>query len=107
MERFEDETDLLIVGGGPAGMSAAIRAKQIAEKEGKELRVCLVEKASEVGGHILSGACIETVALNELIPNWKELGAPLNTPVKEDRFGFLTETGRLAIPILPGNYSSV
>lgn len=104
MERTEDETDILIVGGGPAGMSAAIRAKQLAEKEGKEIRVCLVEKASEVGGHILSGACIEPVALNELIPNWKELGAPLNTPVEQDRFGFLTETGRIPIPILPGQF---
>lgn len=102
MERFEDVTDLLIVGGGPAGMSAAIRAKQLAEKDGKELRVCVVEKASEVGGHILSGACIEPVALNELIPDWKEKGAPLNTPVVEDRFGLLTETGRIPIPILPG-----
>lgn len=106
MERFEDETDILIVGGGPAGMSAAIRAKQIAEKEGKEIRVCVVEKASEVGGHILSGACIEPVALNELIPNWKELGAPLNTPVKQDRFGILTKTGRIPVPILPGNICS-
>ncbi|XP_022901839.2 electron transfer flavoprotein-ubiquinone oxidoreductase, mitochondrial [Onthophagus taurus] len=101
-ERFEDETDLLIIGGGPAGMSAAIRAKQLAEKEGKELRVCVVEKAAEVGGHILSGACIETAALNELIPDWKEKGAPLNTPVVKDRFGILTQTGRIPIPIIPG-----
>lgn len=68
MERFVDEADLLIVGGGPAGFSAAIRAKQIAAEKGQELRVCLVEKASEVGGHILSGACLDPVALNELIP---------------------------------------
>lgn len=102
MERFEDQTDLLIIGGGPAGMAAAVRAKQIAEKEGKELRVCVVEKAAEAGGHILSGACIDPIALNELIPDWKEKGAPLNTPVTEDKFGFLTETGRIPIPILPG-----
>ncbi|KAI4462469.1 electron transfer flavoprotein-ubiquinone oxidoreductase [Holotrichia oblita] len=102
MERFQDETDLLIIGGGPAGMSAAIRAKQLAEQDGKELRVCVVEKAAEAGGHILSGACIEPVALNELIPDWKEKGAPLNTPVQKDRFGLLTQTGRISIPIVPG-----
>lgn len=102
MERFADETDILIVGGGPAGMCAAIRAKQLAEKDGKELRVCLVEKASEVGGHILSGAVIQPSALNELIPDWKEKGAPLKTPVKEDKFGFLTASGRIPIPVLPG-----
>ncbi|GLV35213.1 Electron transfer flavoprotein-ubiquinone oxidoreductase [Carabus blaptoides fortunei] len=102
MERFTDETDILIVGGGPAGMAAAIRARQLAEQDGKELRVTLVEKASEVGGHILSGACIEPIALNELIPDWKEKGAPLNTPVTVDKMGLLTETGRIPIPILPG-----
>ncbi|GLH01899.1 Electron transfer flavoprotein-ubiquinone oxidoreductase, mitochondrial [Gryllus bimaculatus] len=102
MERYVDEADILVVGGGPAGMSAAIRLKQLAEQNGKELRVCLVEKASEMGGHILSGACIEPNALNELIPDWKEKGAPLNTPVTEDKFGILTETSRIAIPILPG-----
>lgn len=102
MERFSDETDVLIVGGGPAGMSAAIRLKQLAEKEGKELRVCLVEKAGEVGGHILSGAVIQPTALNELIPDWKEKGAPLNTPVKEDKFAYLTQSGRIPIPVLPG-----
>lgn len=102
MERFQDETDVLIVGGGPAGMSAAIKIKQLAEKDGKELRVCLVEKAAEVGGHILSGAVIQTNALEELIPDWKEKGAPLNTPVTKDKFGFLTRTGRINIPIFPG-----
>lgn len=102
MERFEDQTDLLIVGGGPAGLSAAIRAKQLAEKDGKEVRVCLVEKAAEIGGHILSGACIDPVALNELIPDWKEKGAPLNTPVTKDVFNFLTKSSAIPIPILPG-----
>lgn len=102
MERFVDETDLLIVGGGPAGLSAAIQARKIAEKLGKELRVTLVEKASMIGGHILSGACIDPIALNELIPNWKELNAPLNTPVTADKFAFLTEKGRFSIPILKG-----
>ncbi|CAG9766451.1 unnamed protein product [Ceutorhynchus assimilis] len=102
MERFVDETDILIVGGGPAGMSAAIRAKQLAEKDGKELRVCVVEKASEVGGHILSGAVLQPTALNELIPDWKEKGAPLKTPVTEDKFAFLTGSGRIPIPVIPG-----
>ncbi|KAJ8965630.1 hypothetical protein NQ317_017419 [Molorchus minor] len=102
MERFADETDVLIIGGGPAGLSAAIRAKQLAEKDGKELRVCVVEKAAEVGGHILSGAVLQPTALNELIPDWKEKGAPLNTPVKEDKFSFLTKSGRIPIPVLPG-----
>ncbi|XP_063927627.1 electron transfer flavoprotein-ubiquinone oxidoreductase, mitochondrial [Zophobas morio] len=102
MERFADETDILIIGGGPAGMSAAIRAKQLAEKDGKELRVCVVEKASQVGGHILSGAVIQPTALDELIPDWAEKGAPLKTPVKEDKFGILTASGRIPVPVLPG-----
>lgn len=102
MERFVDETDLLIVGGGPAGLSAAIRAKQLATEHGKELRVCVVEKASEIGAHILSGACLDPVAITELIPNWKELAAPLNTPVTHDKFGYLTSTSRFPIPIFPG-----
>ncbi|EAA11780.3 AGAP005894-PA [Anopheles gambiae str. PEST] len=102
MERFVDEADLLIVGGGPAGLSAAIRAKQLAAEKGQELRVCLVEKAAEVGGHILSGACLDPVALNELIPDWKEKEAPLNTPVTHDKFSYLTESAKLPIPIFPG-----
>lgn len=65
----------------------------------QELRVCLVEKASEVGGHILSGACVDPRALNELFPDWKEMGAPLNTPVKEDFFSILTQTGRIRFPV--------
>ena len=83
MERYADEVDVAIVGGGPAGMSAAIRLKQLANEAGKgeEFRVCVIEKAANVGGHILSGACLEPSALNELIPDWKEKGAPLNTPV--------------------------
>ncbi|XP_014473874.1 PREDICTED: electron transfer flavoprotein-ubiquinone oxidoreductase, mitochondrial isoform X2 [Dinoponera quadriceps] len=102
MERYVDETDILIVGGGPAGLSAAIQARRLAEKHGKELRITLVEKASTIGGHILSGACLDLVALNELFPNWKELGAPLNTPVTEDKFAFLTEKKRISIPIFKG-----
>lgn len=102
MERVSDEADIVIVGGGPAGMAAAIRAKQVAAEKGQELRVCLIEKAAEVGGHILSGACVDPVALNELIPDWQEKGAPLKTPVKHDKFSFLTQNGKIPIPIFPG-----
>ncbi|WP_312514476.1 electron transfer flavoprotein-ubiquinone oxidoreductase [Stutzerimonas nitrititolerans] len=84
MEREYMEFDVVIVGAGPAGLSAACRLKQKAADAGQEISVCVVEKGSEVGAHILSGAVFEPRALNELFPNWKELEAPLNTPVKRD-----------------------
>ena len=104
--------DLVIVGGGPAGLSAAIKAKQLANASGRELTVCVLEKGSEIGAHILSGAVMDPKALTELFPDWKELGAPLNTEVTQDQFLFLTKSGSFQVPnwMLPdcfkndGNY---
>ncbi|MEK9807137.1 MAG: electron transfer flavoprotein-ubiquinone oxidoreductase [Halieaceae bacterium] len=92
MERESMEFDVVIVGAGPAGLSAAIRTMQLAEKAGRETTVCVVEKGSEVGAHILSGAVFEPRALDELLPNWQEMGAPLNTPVTGDTFFFYTSS---------------
>ncbi|KAM9677439.1 electron transfer flavoprotein-ubiquinone oxidoreductase, mitochondrial isoform 2-T2 [Trichechus inunguis] len=102
MERFAEEADVVIVGAGPAGLSAAVRLKQLATEHGKDIRVCLVEKAAQIGAHTLSGACLDPCAFEELFPDWKEKGAPLKTPVTEDRFGILTEKYRIPVPILPG-----
>ncbi len=100
--------DVLIVGAGPAGLAAAIRVKQLAEASGQDISVCVLEKGSEPGAHILSGAVMDPTAMTELFPDWKERGAPLNTPVSEDRFMFLTETGSYTTPnwMLPGCFQN-
>ena len=111
-ERESMEFDVVIVGAGPAGLSSAIRLKQLAAAENKEINVCVVEKGSEVGAHILSGAVIDPIALEELIPDWKEKGAPINTQVTEDKFLYMSEKSAIRFPsfMLPplmknhGNY---
>jgi len=108
-EREFMEYDVVIVGAGPSGLACAIRLRQLCAEHGHELSVCVIEKGSEVGAHILSGAVIEPRALNELLPDWKALGAPLNTPATEDRFLFLTASGSWRLPTPPqmhneGNY---
>ena len=90
--------DVVVVGGGPAGLAAAIRLKQLAAQSKGEIAVCVIEKGSEIGAHILSGAVMDPRALTELLPDWKERGAPLTTPVTEDRLLFLGASGSFKVP---------
>ena len=105
VEREQMEFDVVLVGAGPSGLAAAIRLKQLAP----EAAICVVEKGGEVGAHILSGAVIETRALDELLPDWKERGAPLHTQASDDKFMYLTKNGAFGMPLPPtlhnhGNY---
>ncbi|MBT8434264.1 MAG: NAD(P)/FAD-dependent oxidoreductase, partial [Gammaproteobacteria bacterium] len=109
MEREAMNFDVVIVGAGPSGLTMAIRLAQLAQEQERELTICILEKGAEVGAHILSGAVIEPRTLTELLPDWKERGAPLNVPVKSDQFKFLTASGSFSMPTPPqmhndGNY---
>ena len=108
-DRESMEFDVVVVGAGPSGLSAAIRLKQKALEKNRELSVCVLEKGSEVGAHILSGAVIETRVLDELIPDWKAKGAPMETMATKDKVLFLTEKHCIRMPTPPqmhnkGNY---
>ena len=106
MERESMQFDVVIVGAGPAGLAAAIRLRQLAAEHDREVSVCVLDKASELGAHTLSGAVLEPRALNELLPDWRKKGAPLNTPVSRDRFIYLTATRAFPLPTPPQMHNS-